>query len=137
MRLLTILLLSIGLFGCAGYDTLAQSLSGITEYFFGAEDNSDPPSELVEYTPEIEINEIWNESTGDGTKGQSLKLVPAINNGKILSADRNGLVNCRDLLSGKLIWEADTEFHFSGGPGLSATTAVFGNQRCGNRGSEY
>jgi outer membrane protein assembly factor BamB len=127
MRLLTLLLLCLGLSGCAGYDALTESVSGISDYFLGGEDNSDPPSELVEYAPEIDIDVLWKESTGVGTDGQSLKLVPAAGFGKILAADRDGLVQCRDLNSGDLIWEAETGIHFSGGPGLSATTVVLGS----------
>ncbi len=127
MRLITVLLLFLGLAGCAGYDALSKGVSGITDYFLGGEDNSDPPAALVEYTPEIQIDVLWKESTGVGTKGQSLKLVPAVGFGKILAADREGLVQCRDLSDGRLIWKAETEIHLSGGPGLGAGSVILGS----------
>ena len=77
MRLITLLLLCLALAGCAAFDGLSEGVSGISDYFMGGEDNSDPPAVLVEYTPEIKIEEIWQESVGDGADEQSLKLVPA------------------------------------------------------------
>ena len=48
--------------------------------------------------------------------------------GKILAADRDGLVEARDLSTGRLIWEAETEVHFSAGPGLGAGTVILGSR---------
>ena len=58
MRLITLLLLCLALAGCAAFDGLSEGVSGISDYFMGGEDNSDPPAVLVEYTPEIKIEEI-------------------------------------------------------------------------------
>ena len=71
---------------------------------------------LVEYTPEIKIEEIWQESVGVGSDERTLKLVPAVGFGKIIAADNEGLVEARDLRTGKLIWEAETEVHLSARP---------------------
>jgi outer membrane protein assembly factor BamB len=127
MRLISLLFLLLGLSGCSGLDLVKDSISGISNYFSGGEDNSDPPSPLVDYAPEIQIDVAWKESTGVGTDEQSVKLGPAVGFGKVLAADREGLVNCRDLASGRLIWEAETDIAFSGGPGLSASTVVLGS----------
>lgn len=69
---------------------------------------------------------LWKESVGVGAEEQSLKLVPAVGGGKVFAADREGLVEARKLSDGDLLWEAETEFHFSGGPGLGAGTVVLG-----------
>jgi outer membrane protein assembly factor BamB len=53
--------------------------------------------------------------------------VPATGFGKILAADRDGLVQCRDAATGRLIWETETGIHFSGGPGLGSNTVVLGS----------
>ena len=127
MRLITLLLLCLALAGCAAFDTLSEGVSGISDYFMGGEDNSDPPAALVEYTPEITIEEVWSESVGDGADEQSLKLVAAIGLGKIFAADRDGLVEARDSSTGRLIWEAETEVHFSAGPGLGVGTVILGS----------
>jgi outer membrane protein assembly factor BamB len=127
MRRITLLCGYLILSGCATFDTINDSVSGISNYFLGGEDNSDPPAVLVEYTPEIKIEEVWSESVGVGSEEQSLKLIPAIGFGKILVADRNGLIQARDLTTGRLIWEAETDIHFSAGPGLGVGTVILGS----------
>ena len=126
MRLITLLLLCLSLFGCAALETAGESFSGITDYFLGGEDNAEPPAELVDYTPESEIEVLWKETVGVGADEQTLRLVPAVGNGKVLAADRDGLVQARDARTGDLIWETETEVHFSGGPGLGAGTVILG-----------
>ena len=129
LPLLAVLILS----GCSTFDTVKDSVSGIKDYFTGGADNADPPSELVEYTPEIQVEVLWKESVGVGTDGQTLKLVPAIGNGRVFAADRDGLVQARDLTTGNLAWEVEIEdenedeVHFSGGPGLGAITVILGS----------
>jgi len=127
MRLITLLLLCLALAGCSAFDGLSEGMSGISDYFKGGEDNSDPPALLLEYTPEIKIEELWKESVGVGSDEQTLKLVPAIGFGKILAADREGLVEARDLNTGRLIWEAETEVNLSAGPGLGVGTVILGS----------
>ncbi len=113
--------------GCAAIDAVKEGASGISNYFLGGEDNADPPSVLVEYTPEIKPEVVWKESVGVGADEQSLKLIPAIGSGKVLAADREGVVQARSLTTGNLIWETETEVHFSGGPGLGASTVILGS----------
>lgn len=113
--------------GCAAVDTLNEGISGISNYFLGGEDNADPPNILVEYAPEIQLEVLWKEPVGVGADEQSLKLIPAIGSGKILAADREGVVQARSLTTGNLIWETETEVHFSGGPGLGAGSIILGS----------
>lgn len=127
MRLIILLLMCLTLTGCAALDTVQDSMSGISDYFSGGEDNSDPPSPLLEYTPEVQIDVLWQGTVGVGTDEQSLKLVPGIGHEIIVAADREGLVQARNLKSGELVWEVETGIHFSGGPGMGAGTAVFGS----------
>jgi len=127
MRFITLILIVIGLTGCAAMDAVSESVSGISDYFSGGEDNADPPSPLLEFTPEIKIEEVWHEKIGVGTDEQSLKLVPAIGAGKIFTADRDGLVQARDLQTGRLVWEAETDVQFSGGPGLGRDVVILGS----------
>ncbi len=133
MHFLLPVILALTLSACAGLDTVKESLSGITDYFTGGADNTEPPSELTEITPEVQVDVLWKESVGVGTDEQALKLVPAIGSGKIYAADRDGLVQARDLTTGNLAWEAEVEnsaeeeVHFSGGPGLGDGTVILGS----------
>ncbi|MDD5277541.1 MAG: outer membrane protein assembly factor BamB [Methylovulum sp.] len=127
MRLITLLWLCLSLVGCAAVDTLNESISGISDYFSGGQDNTDPPSLLVEYVPELKTDVLWKETVGIGADLQALKLVAAVGNGKIMAADRGGLVQARDLSTGDLRWEAETDTSLSAGPGLGAGTVIVGS----------
>ncbi|GAB4257454.1 MAG: outer membrane protein assembly factor BamB [Methylomicrobium sp.] len=124
MRLLFVFLLGLGVVSC----TALESLSGVTDYFMGGEDNTDPPNELTDYKPEIELEYLWKESVGSGTGEKYLKLVPAVHDGKIIAADYEGVIVARDLQSGDELWEVDTEAQFAGGPGVSDASVVLGTR---------
>lgn len=126
MRFITLLLLCLGLGGCAAWDTVGESLSGIADYFGGGEDNADPPNALVEFTPELKIQVRWKESVGVGADEQTLKLIPAIGNARVIAADHNGRVQARDLNTGKELWDVKTELPLSAGPGVGRNTAILG-----------
>jgi len=113
--------------GCTAVETIGEGVSGITDYFLGGEDNADPPSVLLEYAAEIELETIWKKSVGVGADKQSVSLVPAIGSGKILAADRDGLVQARSPTTGDLVWETETDIDLSAGPGLGDGTVILGS----------
>ncbi len=133
MRRLTLVLICLYLTACAEDSSIKSTLAGVGDYFHGGADNAEPPTELMDYTPEVNVDIIWKESVGVGADEQSLKLVPAIGFGKILAADKDGLVEAHDLATGNLLWEAEAqddnekEVHFSGGPGIGAGTVILGS----------
>lgn len=126
MRFFLILFIATGLSACASVESAGAALEGIKDYFLAGEDNTEPPTPLVEYNPEINIEILWKESVGVGADQKSLKLVPAIAAGKVIAADIEGLVEAHNLSDGDLVWEAETEYHFSGGPGLGDGTVILG-----------
>lgn len=131
MRFLSLIILLL-LSGCSIFDSASEGLSGIKDYFTGGADNADPPNALIEYKPEATIDIVWDASVGSGADEQTLKLVPAVVSGRIFAADRNGLVQARDLATGSLAWEVElldqneNELHFSGGPGVGVSAVVLG-----------
>jgi len=133
MRLSLVIMVFLILSGCSGgFDTVKESLSGVKDYFTGGTDNTDPPSELTEISQEVQPEVLWQENVGVGTDGKTLKLVPAVGAGRIFAADRDGLVQARDLSTGKLLWEVEIEdeaenaVNFSSGPGLGVTALILG-----------
>ncbi|MEI6706099.1 MAG: outer membrane protein assembly factor BamB [Methylococcales bacterium] len=127
MRKITLLLLlCLALVGCA---TVKESMSGVFDYFSGGQDNAEPPTPLVEYTPELDVKVFWKESVGVGADGQTLKLIPAIGAGKIIAADKKGVVEARDAKTGNLLWEVETEIPFSAGPSLAAGRIILGSSK--------
>ena len=119
-----IVFVSLFVSGCAGLEVGKDMMSGVSNFFMGGEDNVDPPAELTEYEPEIKIEVVWDENVGVGEDEQSLNLVLAVSYGKIVAADREGLVQARDLKTGELIWEAETDYSFSAGPGIAEKSVI-------------
>ena len=128
-KIILLLLLCLALVGCAAVDTAKESMSGIFDYFSGGEDNAEPPTPLVESTPELDAQVLWKESIGVGADQQSLKLTPAIGAGKVIAADREGVVQARDAKTGNLLWEVGTEIPFSAGPSLAAGRIILGSSK--------
>ncbi len=127
MRRLFLLFIALSLSACSTLDTVKESMSGITDYFAGGEDNADPPAVLTEFNPEVQIDVVWKSSTGVGENEQTVKLVPAIHSQKIITADREGLVQARHLGTGDKIWENETGLHLSGGVGLGVESTILGS----------
>ncbi len=115
----------LSLSGCAALETSGEIISGVSNYFLGGEDNVDPPAKLIEYKAEIEIDVLWEESIGVGADEKFLNLDLAVSYGKVLAADSEGLVQARDVKTGDLIWETETEYHFSAGPGVGEGSVIF------------
>lgn len=127
MRRTLLLLTALSLTACSTMDVVKDSMSGISDYFLGGEDNSEPPAALTEYKAEIEIEKLWSSSTGVGANEQTVKLLPAIHAQKIITADREGLVQARHLVTGDKIWDVETEMRLSGGVGLGNETVILGS----------
>ncbi len=114
---------------CLLFEACASISNGIiylTDRIIGGEDNSEPPQALLDIEPEINIQILWEEDIGVGYGGQSVKLVPAVADGIVVAAGRNGVVQARDVATGDLIWEVETELPISGGPGLGEDTVYVG-----------
>ena len=128
MRRLLVLVIALSLTACTALDTMKESISGISDYFSGGEDNADPPALLNETdVAEVHIEEIWDASIGVGSDEKSVKLAPVISGNNIIVADREGVVQARNLLTGDKAWSTDTELSLSGGAGLGNGIVVFGS----------
>ncbi len=122
-----LLLTALSLTACSTLDIVKDSVSGISDYFSGGEDNAEPPAVLTEFNAEVEIEKLWTSSTGVGANEQTVKLAPAIHNQKIITADREGLVQARHLATGDKVWEFEAEMKLSGGVGLGNETVILGS----------
>lgn len=126
--LLAALLASLSLLtGCAGLDAGRDLISGLTEYVLGDDDNADPPATLAEdFTAEIQIEQLWQHSIGDGADGQFLKLIPAVRSDILFVGDRKGLLQARNSINGETAWENKTNYSFSAGPGIGVHSIFMG-----------
>jgi outer membrane protein assembly factor BamB len=127
IRSLAILLTCLPLLsGCAGLDAGRDIISGLSDTIFGEDDSADPPAELTEYPAEVQIEELWKESVGDGADGKYLKLIPVVQGNTIYAADRHGILQARNTTDGDLVWETENEYAFSSGPGLARGALIMG-----------
>ncbi len=91
-------------------------------------DNQEPPAELTEIQPRIQITTLWKKEVGDGSENQHLRLVPALYRGRILVADSEGLVTSLNSESGAQVWQVNTEAPLSGGPGVGENLVLLGTR---------
>jgi len=95
---------------------------------FGGEDNTDPPTPLVEIETLAEIIKLWSKDTGKGSTKQFLKLTPSHIQGKVFVADVRGNLLAIDATSGNILWENDADLSITGGPGSSETLTMIGSE---------
>ncbi len=129
MRRLLVFVMALSLTACTALDTMKESISGISDYFSGGEDNADPPALLTELNSadEVHAEVVWDTSIGVGSDDKSVKLTPIVSGSAIIVADREGMVQARDLKTGDKIWSTQTDLFLSGGTGLGDDLVVFGS----------
>lgn len=116
-RYLSLLLTTLLLSGCGSMNPLN---------WFGSEEPSDPPAELVKMDNQIAIRQLWSSSLGDGTDEKRVKLGIAYDLGRLYAVAREGEVAAFDADSGRKVWEVDTELEISGGPGVGDGLLLIG-----------
>jgi outer membrane protein assembly factor BamB len=118
-RLLGLLVASVGMLsGCS-------SMSWMTDWFSGGS-KEEPPMELVEITPRVEVRTLWQEDVGSGRDKQLVNLGVEVSDGRVLVADRDGLVEALDAATGQSLWKVETKLPLSAGPGAGAEVLVLG-----------
>lgn len=128
MHILALILLSLTLTACSILDTLGEATTGLSDYIFG-EDNAEPPVELKEIQAEIQVEQLWKESVGDGPGSRLLKLVPGMTDSAIIAGSSEGIIKAFNANNGDEIWEAETELKLSAGPGISERSVVFASSQ--------
>lgn len=103
--------------------TLLIPLLNACSGFFD-KDNTPPPSKLVHFNPEINVQNQWNKRTGSGTGKTYTRLVPAVTEKAIFTADKNGTVTASDRTTGKSIWSTRASETISGGPAAADDLVV-------------
>ncbi|MEE9358260.1 MAG: outer membrane protein assembly factor BamB [Sedimenticolaceae bacterium] len=94
--------------------------------WLGDEDNAEPPAELIELQGEIPVTTLWSTSVGEGADEQRVKLAPAVFEGRVYVANRQGAVKALDAATGRVVWGIETELEISGGPGVGDGLVLVG-----------
>ena len=124
---LSALLLSLTLSGCGTLSHLGESIQDLGNSVFGSSKDSEPPKPLTEYDIEVELEVVWKQSIGVGKDRRFLKLDLAISSDNLFVADKAGLLQARTTETGELLWEQETDYPFSAGPGVGINTLVLGS----------
>jgi len=95
---------------------------------FFDKDNTPPPAPLTDFTPEARIHTVWMTHVNAGMGKEYLKLIPAMNNQFIFTADKKGTVTATDAMTGKKRWQHSAGVSFSGGPAVSGTVLAVGSK---------
>jgi outer membrane protein assembly factor BamB len=97
------------------------------EWFARGEDVV-PPAALKPLTGGVVPRTLWSASVGHGSDKERLRLAPFVLRGKVYAADADGLLQARDALTGKMVWEANKDLAFSGGPGGGEDLVLIGTR---------
>jgi outer membrane protein assembly factor BamB len=104
--------------------TLLLAMLTVLVVACGDTDNTEPPAELVEFEPSLQVERLWRVNTGDGVGQLYLKLSPLITDDKIIVTDRHGEISAYQLENGKRLWTTELDMPVSGGVGGDADHLV-------------
>ncbi len=96
---------------------------------FFEKDNTREPSALVSFSPQVKVQALWSASTGASTKGEYLKLNPAMSEESIFTAGTRGLVTEVNKESGHINWQIQTCLVYLEGPGVGEGIVVVGGSK--------
>jgi outer membrane protein assembly factor BamB len=105
--------------GCGVKDTVSR-------YLTGGEDNVEPPAPLVEFTPRLNVIQLWTSKAGGGTDKQYLRLTPAVAGQRLYVAGTGGTVAALDATNGKTLWTTRVRETITGGPGVGENSVLVG-----------
>lgn len=91
-------------------------------------ENVEPPAELTEFAPSVNVSKLWSRGVGDGERLLGLRQHPVVNGGRVYAADvEKGELVALDANSGSELWSVETELRLSGGPGFGEGTLAVGS----------
>jgi len=106
----------------AALAALAVVLAGCA----GRKNKSEPPAELVDFQPTIQIDKVWSSKVGGKSDRLRLGLRPATDGARIFAGAYDGQVAAFDAETGKKAWSVKTELRLTAGPGYGDGLLTFG-----------
>jgi outer membrane protein assembly factor BamB len=113
---------------------------GLISKIINGKDNLQPPHELTDFKPTVQVQRLWKAGIGDGAGRSGVRLAPAYADGKLYVASVDGKLAALDASTGKTIWRDDTRTRgwfgfghkrypdalYAGGPAVSGDLLVVG-----------
>jgi outer membrane protein assembly factor BamB len=109
--------------GLAALVAAAALLSGCAGR---SKDTSEPPAELTDFQPTIEIDKVWSGKVGGKSERLRLGLHPATDGARIYAGAYDGKVASFDAATGDKVWSISTDLRLTAGPGYSEGLLAFG-----------
>lgn len=106
---------------------LLLSLNGCNSTLFD-KDNLPEPSQLPQFTQQVNPRQIWSSSTGSGGGDDYLKMSPALGDNAIYTASMSGIVAAISKTNGRTLWHTTTPLSITAGPGTGDGIVVVGGQ---------
>ena len=97
---------------------LALAATTGCSWFGGDDEVEDPPAELVEFRPSVQLDRVFRAGIGDAGDRLRLALRPTSDGTRIYAANESGDVYAFDIESGRVSWERDVDYRLSAGPGV-------------------
>jgi len=120
LRALVLLIVFSTCVGCSNTQKVVESI------FASDDDNSIPPSPLVDIVATANLNQIWSENIGKGTDELFIKLTPVVRGENVFIADTRGEIVALFAETGKNVWENDSDLPITGGPGADENLVLVG-----------
>lgn len=108
---------------CSGFSGV--QLNPITWF---ADEEVNPPKQLVNIEQEVQLRRQWNVSIGNGQGRNYTKITPVIDGGAVYAASENGNVAAVNAQSGDVLWRTDLEVAITGGVGAGEGLVMVGTQ---------
>jgi outer membrane protein assembly factor BamB len=88
--------------------------------------DAEPPAELVDLTPTLAVDKLWDARVGGEGEQLRLALGVAIEGDTLYAASREGKLEAFDAATGKSRWKAEFKGEYSGGPGVGGDVVAVG-----------
>jgi len=90
----------------------------------GDDKDIDPPAELVDIKPQLDVHRLWSASLGGDSERLRLALRPTIADGVLYAASHDGEVTAMSADKGRRSWAVKTKLALSAGPEVGSGIVV-------------
>lgn len=89
-------------------------------------DDEERVAKLVSYKKSIDVDKVWSTGAGSDDGRKYIKIIPALVDGVIYTADTEGRVFAINAETGKKVWKVKTKFKFAGATGAGNGLVLVG-----------
>jgi len=89
----------------------------------------DPPAELVDIKPTLQVKKLWSDGLGGDAKHLRLGLQPAVADGVVYAASHDGEVIALTADKGRRLWRVKTKLQLGGGPAVGEGIVALGSTK--------